>query len=135
MRAVRQSRVTGEREIPHWLGGTDYVLLYDGAEAVPVVVRGQMNDITTYPGKDGQVWCTYLCCGPAAPYPPVYRERVVRAEDWATYEIEECGLRRTRNWRHRVFADESMVVDEADIWAYVRYAYARNIEGREGELL
>jgi hypothetical protein len=120
-----------------WWGDTESVLLYDGAEAVPVVDRDSVSAITTYPGRGGEVWCTYLCCGPAAPYPPAYRETVIHDEGgaWVTYEIEERGQRHVRNYRYRDFSERMAHVSAATVWQYVRDAYAYHIEGREGELL
>ena len=133
----RKSVVTGQHEVPMFLSGTESVLLYDGAEAVPVVHRDEAGSITTYTGRDGVAWCTFLCCGPAAPYPPAYRETVVPgpAERWVTYEIEERGERTVRNYSHRNFSARITCVSEDEVWEYVRDAYAWHIEGREGELL
>jgi hypothetical protein len=66
---TQHSKVTGQRTIRDhspMLGSS--VLLYDGALPVPVH-ECDASAVATFIGRNGHIWFTFVCCGPAAPEP------------------------------------------------------------------
>lgn len=130
---MRRSRLTGYHESPGFLPGmTRGLPLYDGAVGVPSRDQYDPLSVVTYVRGDGVVWCTFVCCGPAAPAPYRYSETVEQVNGHRSLRISEhlpSGKIRTYTRRY-----PSDLVDEVGldmVWDSVRYEYAEAIKGEQ----
>jgi hypothetical protein len=121
IRPWRESVVTGQRELESSFafGGCESVLLYDGAEAVPVL--DECASLSTWLDAEGVAWVRHVWCGPAAPLPRAYRESVEPGpiESIKAYVFEERDAQLRYTWRQ--VADAR--VPEAVAWAVLRREY------------
>ena len=130
---MRRSRLTGYHESPGFLPGMTHGLpLYDGAVGVPCRERGAPGTVVSYVGGDGQIWRTFVCCGPDAPAPYRYSETVEQVRGHRSLRISEhLPDGRIRTYTRQYPSD---LVDEVGldaVWESTRYEYAAAIRGEQ----